>query len=326
MQKATFSQIEYLVSLGMPRAKAEKLSKQRASSAIDDLKTKKSESATGTNPNRARSEQSGRKLRQIRPGSSESECQGAGKQTDVQRQATLKQTSSEYRLYTDYSQRDLARQIKGGRWDPLHRSWVFPKTAVTLDAIRSVFEGRLVDTTVGRVADVGLVSKFRKTAKRVQKSRRDRPLLRETPKHYCLYVQRSQKRRAMAIPEYRLDPRRGCWVYPKLRYIYDAILKEFGKNLCNEASRPQKKSFPPPKRVEETRTETAKVRTEADKLCEQCGERLHPTRLEVKPGATTCAKCDGGSDGGSFKQLDASEQWFRRDQSWISKANRKGRR
>ena len=323
MKKASLSQVGYLVSLGMPRTEAEKLSKQQASRAIDQLKLKKrsSRDRSGNSSIHAKGEQS-RKLSQ----SGGSGRHVGGEQAKGRIVATLKGTSDEYRLRTDYSQRDLARQIKQGRWDPLLQCWVFPKTKATLDAIRVVFAGQLRDATAGRIAVVSRVMPARGRVTAAKKDQPDRPLLRETSKHYCLYVLRTQKRRAMTIPEYRLDPRRGCWVYPKLRYIYDAILKEFGKNLCNEASAPEQRSFPPPTRFADSEAETEETPPKSRRFCEECGQRLHPLRLEVKRNVTTCAKCDGGSDGGSFKQLDASEQWFRRDQSWISKANRKGRR
>jgi hypothetical protein len=55
--------------------------------------------------------------------------------------------------------------------------------------------------------------------------------IRETATELLLYIPASQKERARAIEGRRWEPERRCWVYPKTRRMYDALIGEFGDDV-----------------------------------------------------------------------------------------------
>lgn len=56
--------------------------------------------------------------------------------------------------------------------------------------------------------------------------------LRQTQSEFLLYIHASQKERAKGIEGRRWDVSRKCWVYPKTSRVYDALISEFGDELC----------------------------------------------------------------------------------------------
>lgn len=55
--------------------------------------------------------------------------------------------------------------------------------------------------------------------------------LKQTANEYLLWIVYQQKHRAKAIEGYRWDASRKCWVYPRTRRVYDALIAEFGDDL-----------------------------------------------------------------------------------------------
>lgn len=55
--------------------------------------------------------------------------------------------------------------------------------------------------------------------------------LKETETEYLLFIHYSQKERAKKIEGRQWDQSRKCWVYPKNRSVYDALIAEFGDKL-----------------------------------------------------------------------------------------------
>jgi len=58
-----------------------------------------------------------------------------------------------------------------------------------------------------------------------------RPTLQEETDGYVLYIHPRDRFRAKGIGQYRFDPRRSGWVYPKDSRILDALIAEFGDEL-----------------------------------------------------------------------------------------------
>lgn len=57
--------------------------------------------------------------------------------------------------------------------------------------------------------------------------------LKESGTELLLFVHASKKERAKSIDNRRWDPQQGCWVYPKTKRHYDAIIAEFGDELVS---------------------------------------------------------------------------------------------
>lgn len=55
----------------------------------------------------------------------------------------------------------------------------------------------------------------------------------ESETEYYLKIPFDQKERAKAIPNYRWNPEKKCWVYPRTAKHYDSITAEFGEELVS---------------------------------------------------------------------------------------------
>lgn len=53
----------------------------------------------------------------------------------------------------------------------------------------------------------------------------------ETDTEFLLRIHPSQKDRAKTVPDYRWDPDRRAWVYPKTARVFDALIAEFGDDI-----------------------------------------------------------------------------------------------
>lgn len=340
--KVTPNQIGLLVALGMARHDAEKFTRLEASKAIQDLKERhqypnlRSKTKSPGDTPQPRGHAKPVKSQET----SERKDSNSQSSDERRRQAVLKESETEWLLFIHASQRDRAKKLDGRRWDPSRRCWVYPKSTAILQAIQQEFG----DDVVSDIDPSPAPSKAhlpsdkeatddppsevteRQSYPEISASNAEDALLRETAKNYRLFVHPSQEHRARSIPHYRFDRHLNCWVFPKLRYIYDAILKEFRDTIRNEANAPEETRFEPPTRCREKEPSGDEPQPKVGRFCDQCDQRLHPLRLEAMPDATTCAICAQGSEGTSYKLMDASEQWFPRSESWISKANRRKRR
>lgn|GEM_PF-6330830 len=59
----------------------------------------------------------------------------------------------------------------------------------------------------------------------------ERPILREEGDSYVLYIHPKDRMRAKGIGQYRFDPRKSGWIYPKDSRIFSALVAEFGDEL-----------------------------------------------------------------------------------------------
>jgi hypothetical protein len=55
-----------------------------------------------------------------------------------------------------------------------------------------------------------------------------------TEEELLLFIHPALKERASAIGGYKWDAERRCWVYPRTRRVYDALVAEFGDDLHME--------------------------------------------------------------------------------------------
>ena len=65
------------------------------------------------------------------------------------------------------------------------------------------------------------------------------PTLKSTDKEFLLYIHPQLKEKAKIIQGHFWDGNRGCWVYPRSKQVYDAILIEFGGALVIELQQEQ---------------------------------------------------------------------------------------
>lgn len=74
----------------------------------------------------------------------------------------------------------------------------------------------------------------------------------ETSSEYLLYVPYAEKERAKRIDGRRWDPSRKCWVYPKTKRVYQALVAEFGdESSLQSLSRPDDSAEVPRSRLQE---------------------------------------------------------------------------
>lgn len=66
-----------------------------------------------------------------------------------------------------------------------------------------------------------------------------KPTLKSTDKELLLFIHPQLKEKAKIIQGHSWDGNRGCWVYPRSKEVYDAILLEFGDGLVNELQQDQ---------------------------------------------------------------------------------------
>ncbi|MHB1318475.1 MAG: hypothetical protein ACYCYF_07660 [Anaerolineae bacterium] len=94
----------------------------------------------------------------------------------------------------------------------------------------------------------------------------DKPTLTQTETEFLLFIHPEIKERAKVIRGYRWDPERRCWVYPRTKQVWDALVSEFGEEL-GKASRVKAGSVEPApsfaslqERIEELEQENAGLR------------------------------------------------------------------
>lgn len=104
----------------------------------------------------------------------------------------------------------------------------------------------------------------------------------ETETELCLSIPASQRERARRIRNWRWNPERVQWVYPKTAEVYDALINEFGNELfgVHEINRPGCS--------EPIRTGTEDLQSENRSLREEIS-RIHET-LELVVGAASDVK------------------------------------
>ncbi len=59
----------------------------------------------------------------------------------------------------------------------------------------------------------------------------NKPTLTATETEFLLFIHPNIKERAKVIRGYRWDPERRCWVYPRSKAVWDALVAEFGEEL-----------------------------------------------------------------------------------------------
>lgn len=59
----------------------------------------------------------------------------------------------------------------------------------------------------------------------------NKPTLTATETEFLLFIHPQIKERAKVIRGYRWDPERRCWVYPRTKPVWDALVAEFGEEL-----------------------------------------------------------------------------------------------
>jgi hypothetical protein len=63
----------------------------------------------------------------------------------------------------------------------------------------------------------------------------NKPTLTATENEYLLFIHPEIKERAKVIRGYRWDPERRCWVYPRTKQVWDALVAEFGEEIGKAA-------------------------------------------------------------------------------------------
>jgi hypothetical protein len=141
----------------------------------------------------------------------------------------FRETDTHYLVYTDYNNpghRERAKSIPGWWYDRELYCWRYPKTALTYDAIISQFGDELESHPAPPPPTEPNPSKVQ-------------VWLEETDTEYLLHVPPECRNQAKAIPDYRWDPERRRWVYPRTEAVFRALAAQFDELTVQTTSTEQ---------------------------------------------------------------------------------------
>lgn len=101
----------------------------------------------------------------------------------------------------------------------------------------------------------------------------DKPTLKQTSTEFLLFIHPAEKERAKVIGGYRWDTQRKCWVYPRTKRVYDALIAEFGDQLIAQPGIGPFPQPPPGDPLEDLRKK--------NKLLAEENERLQASIIEL---------------------------------------------